>query len=300
MLNQKDFMNKIYQKSKDIDLSNDFYNTEVYKVEKKEKFIPYKIVANFAIAFLLLGAAGAIGYTTYQSLTDKKTPQYNWSDGSVKFNEKYEDYSEPVGEIVGTHNDTTLELVSQNYDGGIVVLEFDLKLSKEDKEYLKVGENTFTSDEIESYRNSYNGFADERINSYDPNLSEEKNQEVHEKWIRGKEEYAEDLERMSKEKNSVSLNLNAKPGEWYTYELDGEKISLQNSKRQNVEKLGELEYRIYQMYFIPDELLENKEEFTLDFHNFYLSGSADRTKLLEIYNDIPEYLDYRIWRKDRL
>ena len=198
MLNKEEFIKSVYRKSKTINKEDDFYNTEI--VYKENHFIYYKIVINFLFIFVLLfGTVGSIAFTTYKILYDK--PSYNWSDGSIKFNEKYNEYSKTIEEVVGTHNDTELKLVSQNYDGGFVVLEFDLKLDQEDKKYLGIGENTFSSEEIEEYRNSFNGYADEKINNYNPNLTEEENKQNVEKWKNKKIEYEEVLRKMGLEKN---------------------------------------------------------------------------------------------------
>lgn len=273
MLKKEDFIKSVYEKSKTISTEDEFYNTEVYKSNKEHKYIYYKIVVNFIFVFALLGTVGVIAVTTYRTLNNK--PNYNWLDGSVKFNEKYDEYSKPIGETVGVHNDTELKLVSQNYDGGFAVLEFYLKLNEEDKEYLKLGENTYTSEEIEEQRKSFNDFADERINSYDPSLTEEENRQISERWKNNKINYEKQLEEMSLEKNTVKLLLNNEEVARYNYKIDDKKYSLWDCEKQEVEKISDLEYKIYMIYFIPDECVENKDNFTMGFENIKLVASKD-------------------------
>ncbi len=283
MLNKENFIKSVYEKSKHVNLEDDFYSTEVYKEEKKSKYKYCKLIVNFVFVFVILGTVGTIALTTYRTKYNK--PNYNWSDGSVKFNEKYDDYSKSIGKIIGTHNGTELKLTSQNYDGGFVVLEFDLKLDKEDKKYLKIGENTFSSEEIEENRKNFNGLADERINNYNPNLTEEENNQRVEKWKNKKITYEKELEKMSLEKNTVKLLLNYDISDLYTYKIDGIKYHISDGEKQEVKKINDLEYKIFIMYFVPDEYIENKDHFVMSFENIILTATSDKDVLLELRED---------------
>ena len=107
-------------------------------LENKSNKVNYlkRIITAFVSTILtLLGSA-----TVYAALggTIGGRPVIEWL--GIKFSSQYEDYKIGVEGQEITYNETKIELVSTVCDDGYTILEFDVKLSKEDKEYLRLGE----------------------------------------------------------------------------------------------------------------------------------------------------------------
>ena len=65
----------------------------------------------------------------------------------LKFSDEYENYKIDIENQEIGNNETKIELVSTVCDDGYTILEFDVKLSKEDKEYLRIGEKVVTEED---------------------------------------------------------------------------------------------------------------------------------------------------------
>lgn len=149
MYNRELLKQGIYEKYANVDLNDDFYKTEIKLENKSINFKFRKIVA--IIIFCLF--VGTVGYATYQFIS--KLPKYNYFGESIKFNDKYENYSTIIDKKVAeSENHTNLTLYSTNYDGGFVVLDFNFKFSDEDLEYLEIGKRIFDDTEIQ--KNAWN------------------------------------------------------------------------------------------------------------------------------------------------
>ena len=79
----------------------------------------------------------------------------------IKFSDEYEDYKVKVEGQEITYDQTKIDLVSTVGDEGFTILEFDIKLSKKDKEYLRLGESIVTEEDLQQAKEmdekQYNG-----------------------------------------------------------------------------------------------------------------------------------------------
>lgn len=69
----------------------------------------------------------------------------------------------------------------------------------------------------------------------------------------------------------------------YNLIIDGEKYWLRGSTTNEIKGINEKEYELYQIWFLPDEILNNKNTFTITLNNVILSLNDD-TKLITMDN----------------
>ena len=240
------------------------------------------------VLIIMIIATSFIGGVVY-ALTNVKIsgrPVIDWF--KVNFSDEYENYREEVqGEIIQAPSKSSVELVSTVCDEGYTILEFDVKLSKEDKKFLKIGEPILT-DEYINYANEYIKASDKYIND---------NKDLYEFAIDGK---AEALKESLKEHtgevipDSIQVDYNLKPGWGESAEyvnrlihsfaiIDGEYYYIQLSP-QSVKQISEYEYKVYQMYFLTDKELGDKTEFTLTMKDCVI------TTVERQMNDLDTYL----------
>ena len=240
------------------------------------------------VLIIMIIATSFIGGVVY-ALTNVKIsgrPVIDWF--KVNFSDEYENYREEVqGEIIQAPSESSVELVSTVCDEGFVILEFDVKLSKEDKKFLKIGEPILTDEYIKD-ANEYIKASDKYIND---------NKDLYEFAIDGK---AEALKESLKEHtgevipDSIQVDYNLKPGWGESAEyvnrlihsfaiIDGEYYYIQLSP-QSVKQISEYEYKVYQMYFLTDKELGDKTEFTLTMKDCVI------TTVERQMNDLDTYL----------
>lgn len=250
-------------------LNDDALDYTVINKKKQPKFL--KMIASFTVVTLIMGSVGTLGILAYSALggTIKGKPAAEWL--GIKFSDSYNDYVVDVeGEGV-TYNDTTVDLVSTMCDDGFTVLEFDVKLSKEDKEYLKVGERVVSEERIEKEREQHN----ESLKNLE-GTSEEKYIEKY------KEQWEKEIELDRNYINGIQLLLNAMPnGDMgynpnnYNLIIDDEETWVRWCSYQTVKKISDYEFKVYQYYFLPEDKIENKTEFDLKFKNIVLMNGTD-------------------------
>ena len=235
-----------------------------------------RIVAIFIISILVIGSTGTFGLLAYSALGGtiygKTIPEWM----GIKFSDSYRDYEIKLTGKSVSYNETTVDLISSMCDDGFTVLEFDVKLSKEDKEYLKIGENVYSEEELDEERN--------KIESHLERLVGTSEEQYIEKY---KKDYEEELQNYSSYINTVQLLFNTKfeeSTEYYNYNnntliLDNEELWARWSSYQITQKVSEYEYRIYQYYFLPDDKIKNKTEFNLKFENIILINGTDKNNI---------------------
>ncbi len=238
------------------------------------------------VLIIMIIATSFIGGVVY-ALTNVKIsgrPVIDWF--KVNFSDEYENYREEVqGEIIQAPSESSVELVSTVCDEGFVILEFDVKLSKEDKKFLKIGEPILT-DEYISYANEYIKASDKYINDNKDLVAFDVTAEKLKKDLK---EY--DGKVIS---DSIQVDYNLKPGWGESAEyvnrlihsfaiIDGEYYYIQLSP-QSVKQISEYEYKVYQMYFLTDKELGDKTEFTLTMKDCVI------TTVKRQMNDLDTYL----------
>ena len=240
------------------------------------------------VLIIMIIATSFIGGIVYAVSNIKifEKPIFEWL--KVNFSDEYENYREEVqGEIIQAPSKSSIELVSTVCDEGYTILEFDVKLSKEDKKFLKIGEPILTDEYIKD-ANEYIKASDKYIND---------NKDLYEFAIDGK---AEALKESLKEHtgevipDSIQVDYNLKPGWGESAEyvnrlihsfaiIDGEYYYIQLSP-QSVKQISEYEYKVYQMYFLTDKELGDKTEFTLTMKDCVI------TTVERQMNDLDTYL----------
>lgn len=228
----------------------------IYKFENKKVKSINKIIAITTCTVGILIGSITIYAVQGGKIADK--PVLEWLGVSgIKFSNEYEKYKVDVNEKRIVHNDTTIDLISSVCDEGFTILEFDVKLDEEDKNYLQNGEKTF--EKIKLLFNSEISY-DEGLNKYQPTFINNYNIIIDGKnyWIRPRAEqivrkisdyeykvfqlyFLTDKELGKKEDFEITLNgiiigaLNDKLKENDRYIEIKEKVSVNVSKSKSLE-----------------------------------------------------------------
>ena len=178
----------------------------------------------------------------------------------IKFSSQYEDYKVGVEGQEISYNKTKIELVSTVCDDGYTILEFDVKLSKEDKEYLRLGEKMITEQELEESK-----------------IREQENKDKLTMGFAAGEEPYSYLEKYKDLVNTIRITFNENYNEIGKLRcniiIDGEKFYVPST--QSVTKISDYEYKVYQLYFITDKELGDKKEFSISLTANSLGNIAD-------------------------
>lgn len=187
-------------------------------------------------------------------------PVFEWISSGIKFSDEYSEYKEAVNGQKLKHGETTVELVSTIYDENYVLLEFDVHVSQEDKEYLRLGENMIEDEFIELKENE----------SQKDLLIQEKEKGIKNIFYVG---FNGNME------NSIIVDGN----------------SYCAGKLQTLTKISDYEYKLYQMYFLTQDMTKGNDEITLTFRNNVMRNQGDTGKNGGIAN-VPG--NYRIFELD--
>ncbi len=237
--------------------------TETLKMPKKQKG-NFGIILRRLFAIIISGLTiAASGIGVYATMGGEIAGRPAFEFFGVKTKANIEDYMEKVEGQEITYKDTKVELVSSICNEGITILEFNVKLSKEDKEKLLIEQSAIRQEDYDSFEEFKNSdIASIYFGQYNPE-DVIKEQELN---LKKKEE--------SKYTLALALNTNQvigkyTPDEWNpdldlygSVYIDGQGYYCKNW--QKTEKISEYEYRIYQMYLITDNELQGKEEFTIN------------------------------------
>ena len=101
-----------------------------HKTKNDWRFYMRKIVTVMASMIIVLIGSVSV-YAAFGGTVEGK-PIFEWI--GIKFSDEYEDYKVNVEGQEITYDETKIDLVSSVGDEGFTILEFDVKLSKEDKE----------------------------------------------------------------------------------------------------------------------------------------------------------------------
>lgn len=238
-----------------LDLSKDIKIPYSYEIaiktalNKKRKITPMMVIRSIIIwiATILGLFCGSFGVYAVTGGTIEGVPAIDWL--GIKFSSEYTEYKEEVHEEIKTYNETSVELTGTLASDYVTVLEFDVKLSEEDKQYLRLGEDLFTEKDVEDYA---------------------RNPEV-----------AEEFKNYF---NTLELGFNKKPVEGeldllgdmpHTKDsiyLDGEEIWCRNYETS--EKIADNEYKIYHVLLLTDENLKGKTNYNITLKNVILANKG--------------------------
>ncbi len=276
-MKDKEFRDKVYEKYqyyKDTKDDKYFYK----KIDKKITLSIMNVVASFVIIFFSVSIILIGGLSTYAFLggTVGGKPVLEWF--KISFSDDYSKYvEEPEEKQSIARAETEVKLVSTMCNEGFTVLEFDVGLSKEDKEYLRLGESILTEKDIERCKEEVETM--KKSNSSQESI--ERAQKRVEKFIKEGTEQKNSVrllfvpEPIKDENNNNDYNL-ANNNSIF---IDNEKQWISPSALQTVQKINDYEYKVYLLYFLTDKNLGDKIEFTLTLKNLVLSNGADISNL---------------------
>lgn len=228
-------------------------------INKNKHFLRNFITAIISILCTLVG--GLSVYATFGGTINGK-PVIQWL--GFNFSSNYDEYKEDVVNQQVSYNETTIDLISTVCDEGFTILEFDVKLSEADKEYLRLDKNVVTEEDIEKIRQEYE----------DRSRTNEKSQGIP------FEESAEyKFFNESKDiKNTIRLEFQNQVGTGKINNIFINDEGYYVKTIQTANKIADNEYRVYQLYLLTDEILKGKEEFEIKLKNIVLKNIADNTK----------------------
>lgn len=210
---------------------------------------------NRIITIILSIIMALLGSVTVYAVTSGKMNEIPFIKRiGLKFSDEYENYKDNDVFQEVKNAETSVDLISTVCDDGFTILEFDVKLSKDDKEELRLGESIITDEDLEDAK------------------------KLDEKYI-GTINYSDEYNTLMRFKsvvNTIRLEFNKNIGELkrdYNIIIDKEKYYVKN--QQKVLKVSDYEYIVYQMYFLTDEVLQNKNTFTLTLELNEIANRGD-------------------------
>lgn len=322
----------------DIEIPTYIENRIEYTLENKKQ--NKKVKRSFAkrfITFVIAIITTFLGTFCVYALTGGKineTPIKEWL--GIKFSNKYVDYKKPVENQVIKFKETSLELTSTLCSEGITILEFDLKLSEDDYNTLKIDQSLISDAFIQAQEDLK---ADSRARAIEILIRDKgykKDEEIPEEVINEEaKNFIKLMDEQTEEKRkttyipALSLNYDQKAGtryydkfnpnvEWYSsLYIDDEPYGVRNY--QKIEKVSQYEYKIYIMYFISDKELNGKTDFKITLKNNkivnYENGpflkqygvisrceflASDRENKGNIKIDLPEEFEVNVSKNDIL
>ena len=213
-----------------------------------------------AITSIIIVLAGGVTVCVALRGSIDGKPVFEWISSGIKFSDEYSEYKEAVNVQKLKHGETTVELVSTIYDENYVLLEFDVHVSQEGKEYLRLGENMIEDEFIELANN-----------------------QTQKEWL------LEEKEKGIKNIFYVGFNGNMEN----SIIIDGNSYCA--GKLQTLTKISDYEYKLYQMYFLTQDMTKENDEITLTFRNNVMRNQGDTGKNGGIAN-VPG--NYRIFELD--
>lgn len=277
-------IDKILQRNSidDVNIPDNVENKIHYTLnhlENKNSKINY--LKRIITAFISTVVALIGSVTVYASFggTISGKPIFEWI--GIKFSDQYEDYKVNVEGQEVIYNETKVELSSTVCDDGFVIFEFDVNLSKEDKEHLRLGESLVSEEELKE--------AEQKA------LEEQQEHEKNNTVGYGDYTYTGHYEMLQQGReliNTVKMIVNddllgpnhAK----YNILIDGEGYYTKST--QTVTKISDYEYKVYQLYFLTEEIIKDKTDFSVTLRLNALENTADKSGYKKLENSSGMYL----------
>lgn len=219
-------------------------------------------------------------------------PAFEWI--GINFSSSYVDYKQEVKETTTTYNKTSVELVGTLASDYVTVLEFDVKLSEEDKEFLRLGETVYMEqDDVnleeslkqieENYQRTLSSI-DEMYSDEEEAMAQQAKDNYKRQYETEKKFAKENVEENKKYINTLQLGFNKEQidGEIDFFEnfphskdniiLDGEEIWCRNF--EDVEKIADNEYKVYHVFLLTDDDLKGKTSYNITLKNNIIANNA--------------------------
>ena len=236
-------------------------NTLKHKHKKQWKNYIKKFVT--IMASIMVVFVGSISVYAAFGGTIGGKPVLEWI--GIRFSDEYENYKVNVEGQEVAYNETKIDLVSTVCDEGFTILEFDVKLSKQDKEYLRLGESIITEEDIQQAKE----------------IDEEQFNET------GETPAYNHLMEAKDTLNTVALIFFGQEQEEYgktvynpepTYNviIDGEEMWTKTT--QTVTRISDYEYKVYQLFLLTDDELKGKENFKISLNRVVLRNTGEKKK----------------------
>lgn len=262
MSNIEDIIKQISKN--DIKIPTRIDNRINYALKNKNKIIHKNYFKKFIISIISILCTLIGGLSVYAILggTIEGKPVIKWL--GFDFSNNYNEYIEPIENQQVNYNETTISLVSTVCDEGFTIFEFDVKVSNEDKEYLRLDKNVITEKDMEDLRKGYE----------DGNGTNAKREGYSFEETEGYKFFNANKDV----KNTIQLEFKtpAENNEIKNIFIDGEGYYARYIQTTN--KIADNEYRVYLLYLLTDEILKGKEEFEVKFKNLILENVADNKK----------------------
>lgn len=255
-----------------------------YTLKNKEKTKNYNIMKKLVtvLASLIIVFVGSVGVYAVCGGTIEGKPVIEWL--GIKFSNEYENYKVSVEGQEISNNETSINLVGTVCDEGFTILEFDVKLSEEDKEKLKIGEPIITDDYLnENDNDSYTREEKEAIKAeYDGKTIDSIYVSFNNKLI-------------TDETGTYLESLNN-----YTVIIDGESFWVRPRSAQTVTRISDYEYKVYQMYFLIDKELGDKKEFTITLNDIVIEANYTQSGSSDVYLPIEGNFEVKVSKEKLL
>ena len=236
----KDAINDILKQNRNI----------VIDIKPNKSIIFKKLVT--VMASLMVVFIGSI--STYAAFggTISGKPIIEWL--GIKFSDEYENYKVGVEGQEVIYKETKVELSSTVCDDGFVIFEFDVNLSKEDKEYLRLGETLVSEEELKEAEQEALKEEQEEMGGYYQNYDA---RGTYKNYLQGRQLI-----------NTIRMVVN-------DICIDGE--SYYTKSTQTTTKISDYEYKVYQLYFLTDEIIKDKTDFSVTLTLNALENTADKS-----------------------
>ena len=269
---------------------------------KKNKGMGYYIRKIIIIVTSIISTL--IGSFSVYAVTGGKIegiPAMDWL--GLKFSDSYVEYKQPVENQVLAYDNSSVELVSTLCNEGLTILEFNIKLSEEDYQKLKIGESVLTDEFLEQINDLKSKTKDRVINelknqkikdeiqnnNYDIDINniEISDEEINQKYNEEINNLDKKIEERKNTLYTIALTLNNdQKGGTYNYDkynpntdwyanvyIDDTPYYV--ATMQKTEKINKYEYRVYCYYLITDDILGDKSDFKITLKNNKLVNMAD-------------------------
>ncbi len=233
--------NKIKYALNNLNLNKEHKDKQIIIQTMKNSCIR-KLATAVASGIIVL-AGSAIAYAAFGGMVTGK-PVFEWVTSGIKFSDEYEKYKHIESGQKLYHDETVVSLVSTIYDENYVLLEFDVNIAPIDKEFLRLGEFMIEDEFIQLKENE----------SQKDLLIQEKEKGIKNIFYIGFNETGGG--------NDIIINGN---GYW-------------TGKLQTLTKISDYKYKLYQMYFLTNDMTKGNEEITLTFRNNVMRNQGDTGK----------------------
>lgn len=287
-------------KNNHIEIPAKVQNRINYTLQNKTKKVNYFKRFAVAVASVCCVLLGSFGVYAVTGGTIEGIPALDWV--GIRFSDKYVDYKKTVEDQKMVFENTSVELTSTVCNEGLTILEFDLKLSDEDKEKLKLEKSVVTEEQTKEYEKEKDRLKNKvslelKAKKYAQESKDNKELDYNSVVV-SESEINEEYEKQLKELDRgykwrenttyipvLSLNYDQKGGkynydkfnpnkDWYaSIFIDDEPYYIRNYEK--VEQVNENEYKIYVLYFISDEILNGKNDFKITLKNNKLLNLAN-------------------------